>query len=94
MSTVQTFQVDETTLVFAFRYALGRKSTAPSHMVAELKRHWPRLNDWTQIQIKKEIQRAAELYLATSGHMLPCLGTWQEILVLPIKTVAKSGAHD
>ena len=79
MSTIPIFEVDETTLVFAFRYALGRRSTAPSHMVAELKRHWPRLTDHTQQQIVREI----EIAIAHGDAGDPCdVNTWQEVLKL------------
>lgn len=79
-SCIPTYDVDETTLVFAFRYALGRQSTAPSHIVAELRAHWPRLNRWTQLQIKRDIQRAVEF-----GEVRGCdLATWQEVLVMKV----------
>lgn len=53
-----THLVDETTLVFAFRYALGRRSTAPYHMVAILLREWDNLEEWTREQIVREIEVA------------------------------------
>lgn len=55
-----TFAVDETTLVFAFRYALGRRSTAPGHVADLLKTYWPRLELWTREQIHRDIQHAIE----------------------------------
>lgn len=71
------FPVDETTLVFAFRYALGRRTTAPSHVVAQLKTHWAALNDWTRDQIYKEIRESIRLG-EIGGH---CdMKTWQEVL--------------
>lgn len=73
-----TFEVDETTLVFAFRYALGRQSTAPSHMVAALKEHWNHgLKDWTKDLIKREIQEAIDGGIA--GDRCD-IATWQQVL--------------
>lgn len=54
------FQVDETLVVFAFRYALGRRSTAPGIMVDYIVKHWDQFQGWTQRQIQQEIGRAIE----------------------------------
>lgn len=75
-------EVDETTLVFAFRYALGRKTTAPFHVAIQLKKHWDRLADWTQDQIQREIVTA--ISRGDAGEECDTK-TWQEILALPIK---------
>ena len=83
-----TYDVDETTLVFAFRYALGRQSTAPGHVVAELRRHWPRLNRWTQLQIKRDIQRAVECG-EVRGYDLEI---WLEVLLFKIAAQSESDA--
>lgn len=81
------FPVDETTLVFAFRYALGRRSTAPSHVIAQLERHWNSLNDWTQEQICREIKREIELsYHITSNEDPRDYEVWQPVLLWPRKT--------
>lgn len=65
-------------LFFAFRYALGRRTMAPSIIVDELKANWEYLSEQDKAQIKEEI----------NNHC--CLGdtcdiqTWNEILNLPI----------
>jgi hypothetical protein len=43
-------------LVFAFRYALNRKTTAPGIVADELTLCWARLRPHTREQIKKEIR--------------------------------------
>lgn len=54
------FAVDEFMLVAAFRYALGRQSTAPSHVAGYLRTYWPQLQHWTRAQIRREIADAIE----------------------------------
>jgi len=51
-------EVSEHTLVFAFRYALGRASTAPSIVVRDLIINWDYLSDFSKNQIKEEIKEA------------------------------------
>lgn len=82
-----TFAVDETTLVFAFRYALGRRSTAPSRMAALLKNHWDKLQGWTQTQIHREIAQAIQHDLAGDGCDEQ---RWREVLALPAKAETTS----
>ncbi len=77
------FEVDETTLVFAFRYALGRHTGAPLHVATQLKRHWTRLADWSQLQIHDEIRREAD---ANPVGFVRAMSDWQEILALPLKS--------
>lgn len=83
MNNVTLYPVDETTLVFAFRYALGRRSAAPSHVCHELHNHWDQLNRWTQLQIHREIVTA--IGRGDAGDDCDC-STWSEILKLPIKS--------
>lgn len=45
-------------LIFAFRYALGRKTYAASIMVGNLKAHWGLLNEGTRKQIQDDIRHA------------------------------------
>ncbi len=71
-----TYAVDETTLVFAFRYALNRHTGATTHMVGVLKRHWDNLAEWTQRQIQSEIENAA---LEREPQ------TWDVVLTWPVK---------
>lgn len=52
------FEVSENILVYAFRYALGRRTGAVIDVVEELLRHWHRLAPYTQTQIADEITRA------------------------------------
>lgn len=73
----KTFPVDETTLVFAFRYALGRQTAAPSIMVTELKRHWSNLQTWTRNQIQCDIRQA----ISGGAAGAECdVQTWNEVL--------------
>lgn len=51
---------NNTILFFAFRYALGRMSTAPSIMVEALKLNWDKFSESDQSQIKREIIQAIE----------------------------------
>ena len=51
-------KISEHTLVFAFRYALGRASTAPSIVVRDLIINWNYLSDFSKHQIKEEIKEA------------------------------------
>jgi len=53
-------KVTEHTLVFAFRYALGRASTAPSIVVRDLINNWDELNESTKEQIKEDIKEAID----------------------------------
>lgn len=72
-----TLPLDETTLVFAFRYALGRMSTAPFHMVSVLRAHWGQLETWTQAQIQREITEA--ISRGEAGRDCD-VATWREVL--------------
>jgi hypothetical protein len=73
---------DETLLIFALRYALGRRSTAPWLVVKRLTEVWPNLRDWTQRQIRREVVQA----IAENSAGDPCdVQTWEELLRLPLK---------
>ena len=50
--------MNETILVFAFRYALGRMSTAPSIVTEELALRWSLLDAYTRDTIQEDIRRA------------------------------------
>lgn len=88
-----TFEVDETMLVFAFRYALGRKTGAPSRVISYLERYWGELNDWTQDQICREIETDMRY---ASGKVLLHHGdlrnydVWRQVLTWPRKTGSRS----
>ena len=55
LESIDTIIVDEHTLFFAFRYALGRMSTAPSIVVRNILSNWQKLSEHTKQQIKDEI---------------------------------------
>ena len=66
-------------LIFAFRYALGRMSTAPEIVTEELKKHWSNFPASTQAQIKREIQAAIDKDRAG----MDCdVQTWMRVLEL------------
>ena len=73
---------DENILVFAFRYALGRRSTAPGIVTDVLIKRWSEMNPHTQIQVQREIGSAMAMGEAGSS----CdLDTWQKVLALPVQ---------
>ena len=73
---------DENILVFAFRYALGRRSTAPGIVADVLIERWNDLKPHTQIQVQREISSAIDM--GEAGQ--PCdVETWKQVLALPAK---------
>ena len=72
-------KVSDHTLFFAFRYALGRMSTAPSIVADDLKKNWHLLNEVTKKMIKEEINEAIQ-----KGRIgMKCdRDVWEEILKL------------
>ncbi len=75
-------EVDETTIVFAFRYALGRRSTAPSHVIAVLWQHWMAFAPYTQHQIQREI--AIAIARGDGGDQCD-MDAWREVLTWGVK---------
>ena len=71
----------EHVLVFAFRYALGRTSTASSIVTAELTRVWLTLRPSTRRQIQSEIREA--LVRGEAGDNCDEY-LWQKLLDLPL----------
>ncbi len=70
--------VSEDILVFAFRYALGRQTAAPSIVVAQLKEHWNHgLMDYTKLQIQREIRGA--IHRGEAGSECD-VATWRLVL--------------
>ncbi len=64
-------------LIFAFRYALGRMSMAPSTVMEELKKHWDELPETSRNQIQNEIRQAIE----TDSAGMECdVKLWEELL--------------
>lgn len=55
-----SFIVDEDMLMWAFRYALGRKTGAVDSVVRHLKSNWGRLKQFTKDQIQREINIAID----------------------------------
>lgn len=76
------FLVSENMIMWAFRYALGRRTGAVTDVVDHLKENWWKLKLFTQDQIKDEIKRAIEL--ETAGDNCDVV-SWQEILELENK---------
>lgn len=62
--TEAKFLVSENTLMWAFRYALGRRTGAVDDVIGTLKTHWSKLEPFTRTQIKEEIQRAIDMDMA------------------------------
>ena len=73
-------QNDQTILVFAFRYALGRMSMAPSIMASKIRERWSKLSIPTKKLIKDEIDFAIKF---DHAGMDMDVSTWKEILELP-----------
>ena len=69
-------QVSPFILLFAFRYALGRCSTAPAFVVEDLKKNWNELEDLQKKLIKEEIEDAIKENICDKQ-------IWKEILYLP-----------
>lgn len=73
------FKVSENMIMWAFRYALGRRTYAVGDVVGQLKEHWNRLKPFTRNKIQEEIREAIRDR---------CIGdkcdseSWQEILEL------------
>ena len=74
--------INENILVFAFRYALGRRSTAPGIVADVLINRWNELKPHTQIQVQREIGSA--MAMGEAGGSID-LDTWQRVLALPVK---------
>lgn len=73
----RTFLVSEDTLVFAFRYALGRRTGAVSSMVEELDKHWNYLAHDTQQQIRRDIKSA----ISRGDAGMDCdVSEWRKVL--------------
>jgi len=82
MTNKNMSQEDETILMFAFRYALGRKSSAPSYMVDVLIKNWKNINEQMKIQIRDEIKTA----IKRGEAGMDCdVKTWQRITKLNVK---------
>ena len=56
-----TQQALELVLVYSVRYAMGRKSTAPSDVAEIVKKNWGKIRKETQAQIMREVKEAIRL---------------------------------
>ena len=66
-------------LFYAFRYALGRMTTAPSEVVREIIYNWNALPEGYQVLIKEEIEHA----IKTKQAGMPCdVDQWLQVLAL------------
>ena len=74
------FEVDEDFLIFAFRYALGRKTYAVSDVANYLNENWNKLSLMTKVLIKKEVKDAIENDFA--GDPQVDVPYWQRLLDL------------
>ena len=56
----EEINVSPFTLIFAFRYALGRRSSAVSIVVDDLIKNWDKLTDFEKQSVKEEIEKAID----------------------------------
>jgi ABC-type proline/glycine betaine transport system ATPase subunit len=79
-------RVDETLLVFAMRYAIGRRTAAPSMVADKIIEVWPQLQEWTQKQMQREI--SDEIDRVNGGDRCD-IETWQKVLKLEVEELSK-----
>lgn len=75
------YLVSENTIMWAFRYALGRKTGAVIDVCDTLKEHWENLSSFTQDQIQCEIKSAI---INNRAGMSCDVEQWKKILKLPV----------
>lgn len=75
--TEPKFLVSENTIMWAFRYALGRRTGAVDDVVSTLKDHWKQLEPQTQVQIQEEIKTAIQRGVAGADCDVKC---WEKVL--------------
>ena len=68
--------------MWAFRYALGRRTGAVDSVVTHLRRHWGVLEGFTRQQIKNEIKVAIERDWAGNDCDVE---EWQKVLKFKVK---------
>lgn len=74
---MKTFAVSENIVMYAFRYALGRRTGAVLDVVEMLRQHWSELERFTQDQIRHEI----EVAISTDCAGAECdVNNWQALL--------------
>ena len=69
-------------LMFAFRYALGRKSVAPSVVIEVITRNWETLHENNQKTIHAEIEEFLDVMHDPEDYSI-----WKQLLDLPISEV-------
>ena len=64
---MEFINVSENILIYAFRYALGRKTYAVSDVVEMLETNWDLLSEYARKEIKYEIKEYKRIY-ESIGH--------------------------
>lgn len=78
---LKLIKLTDITLLYAFRYALIRRTTAADHIVYELTLHWPELESWMREQIVRDIEQQAK-HSKTAGGLRDYDPVWEKILQL------------
>ena len=76
---MKKFVVSENMIMWAFRYALGRRTGAVTDVCDFLKANWKDLQNFTKLQIQKEIDQAIKMDVAGDSCDIE---SWKEILEL------------
>jgi phosphoribosylformimino-5-aminoimidazole carboxamide ribonucleotide (ProFAR) isomerase len=79
-------QTDETLIIFAMRYAIGRRTAAPSMVADKIIEVWPQLQEWTQKQMQREI--SVEIDRGNGGDRCD-VETWKKVLNLEVEELSK-----
>ena len=72
---------DTSTLLYAFRYMLGRQTYGVAEMVGKLRLHWFSIEPEWRVLIHDEIRKAIERKRAGSPADVEC---WEKVLRLPV----------
>jgi len=73
------YEVDENIIMYAFRYALGRKTYSVSEVSELLINNWHRFKSHTKEQIIREIETAIE---RNEAGMECDVNAWKSVLLL------------
>lgn len=68
MNNQQSIQATKSILIYAMRYALGRKTPAPSDVTESIVLNLDKFNMWELELIKKEIDEYGRLHNNNFGH--------------------------
>lgn len=77
---VRNYPIPPEIMIYAFRYAIGRKSVAPAYVVDELENQWVYLKKDGRALIKREINQAIDANLA---GMACDVELWRKVLNWP-----------